>query len=146
MIIIIVADWAKKCTEAYKQALDGLTPDQRQAFEQAVFKELDEIAEDPERVQTPAARMKSTIDEACKVLLLFYIYVASDLISCVQMSSIERYTPDLVRLSVFIYTGTNPAARQLSCVVMPSNILKSALERHNITLQPLIDTVSDLIQ
>lgn len=62
------------------------------------------------------------------------------------MSSIERYTPDLVRLSVFIYTGSDPAARQMSCVVTPSNILKSALERHNIALQPLIDIAADLIR
>lgn len=51
--------------------MDGLTPEQKKAFECVVFEELDGIAEDPERVRTPAAQMKSAIDEARKVCTLF---------------------------------------------------------------------------
>lgn len=71
-VFSLLADWMSKCAEAYKQALEGLTPEQKKAFEQAVFEELDGIAEDPERVRTPAARMKTAIEEARKVCPSFY--------------------------------------------------------------------------
>lgn len=69
MFIFTAGEWVSKCTEAYKQALDGLTPEQKKAFEQAVLEELDGIAEDPERVRAPVARMKIAIEEARKVCI-----------------------------------------------------------------------------
>lgn len=58
----------------------------------------------------------------------------------------ERYAPDLVRMSAFIYTGSDPVVRQLNCVVSPSSIFKAALERNKIVVQPFLDMVVDMVR
>jgi hypothetical protein len=122
-------EWHAKCKDAYNRTFpEDLPPDERKARGVAIQEQLDAIAEDPDRTQSPASRMKSAIAEARK------------------LSQTERYAPDLVRVSAFIYTGRDPVARQLNCVVSPSSIFKAALERNKILLQPLLDMTVDMVR
>lgn len=69
------AEWLPKCRAAYNKTFpEGLSPNQKQAREAAIYEQLGAIAEDPERTQSPALRMKAVIADARKVkFILLYI-------------------------------------------------------------------------
>lgn len=65
---LISDQWKAKCKAAYSKLFpDGLSAELKSAREAAILEQLDSIAEDPDRTQSPASRMKSAIAEAWKV-------------------------------------------------------------------------------
>lgn len=62
------------------------------------------------------------------------------------MSNITRDNPDIHCITIPAYTGQDQAARQVAGLVVGSDIIKDALEKRNVEVQPLLDVIVDIVR
>lgn len=133
-----------KVKEEYHKLWEGVDRGDAEEVERITLPILDELEsmELQEGMQlSPITRMKSTLAQAQRMVRLSKQTSSTMTYYFDQAEAVARAN-DIQLLGAVIYTGNNPAARQISAVFAGSDLCREVIDAHETSIRDVIDTIT----